>query len=510
MPDYRQLALDAARGPQNPPELGDSLAEDFSDSGNANRMIREFGTQFRYVIEWKSWVIWDGYRWEVDLGALKMNEYAKQVANSIYVQSGIVGAEGDEEAAAVLTKWARMSRNATRLDGMVKEARSVPGIPVSATELDKKPWLLVFTNGVADLRTGEFNTRPSRDDLLTKSTGHAYDPDATCPQIDDYMKWVTCDRPELEAELWRLLGYTLTGYTKERVMLVLHGGGNNGKSTLLKLVRASMGDYASSLPVATLEKQKFSRGGSAASPEIVRLKGARFVSSMESEEGMPLSAAKVKELCSNEDIIARQLYQNVVEFTPQHTLWLATNHKPNVPAEDQAVWNRLRLIPFDAYIEPENVDETLDDKLAAEIPGLLARAVREAAAWYSDGLLKSVYTEQATQEWREENDVLRDFIAWLAERADDPDPDFPRPDMGREALYQTYRAQTQLNSWAAQPISAADFKKHMLARKFTVTNRHPRVWQWPVVRNQPIDYAVLSAEYIQNTVTRTNAESVLA
>jgi hypothetical protein len=64
--------------------------------------------------------------------------------------------------------------------------------------------------------------------------------------------------------------------------------------------------------------------------------------------------------------------------------------------------------------------------------------------------------------------------------------------------------------WADQPVSATDFKKSMLARGFTVTTNHPRVWQWPVVRNQPIDYAVLSAEYIQNTVTRTNAESVLA
>ena len=117
---------------------------------------------------------------------------------------------------------------------------------------------------------------------------------------------------------------------------------------------------------------------------------------------MPLSAAKVKELCSDEDITARELYAGLEVFTPQHTLWLATNHRPTVPADDQAVWNRLRLIPFEAVVSEAEKDLSLDEKLAEEAQGFLAMLVREAVEWQRSGLLDSTATEDSTAEWREQ------------------------------------------------------------------------------------------------------------
>jgi putative DNA primase/helicase len=475
-------------------------AHDFTDVGNARRLVDLHGQNMRWVVEWKQWIVWDGNKWVLDESA--PIELAKDTTLRIYDQADMMRSTGDTDQADALYKWAKQSRSDRAITAMIRLARAVPGVPVSASALDADPWLMVFTNGTVDLRNG--NCRESRqEDLLTRSTGFPYNPKAECSSIDAFMSWATVNRPELLAELRRLLGYTMIGTTSERIMLVLHGGGSNGKSTLLKLVRTALGNYAKSLPVATLESQKFSKGGSGASPEIARLKGARFVSSMESEEGMPLSAAKVKELCSDEDIIARQLYQNVVEFTPQHTLWLATNHKPNVPAEDQAVWNRLRLIPFDATVSHDDMDLSLGDKLEREIPGLLAMMVREAVQWSQHGLLRSRATLTATREWREENDT---FGAWLNELSDIVE--LAQSHGVEENIdYRSGPMREQYNARARHEpdwpnLSKAAFKTAMLNHRFTqVRSNFGMIWQWPA--HVPVDYAQVYRDAVESGIIDT-------
>ena len=157
-------------------------------------------------------------------GGLDVLEMAKSTARSIYQEASD---ELDTKKAEGLATWAKQSRSAQRCDAMVKMARGITGIPIDASELDANPWLLNFKNGSVDLRTGELRAA-DRDDLLTMTTGFDFDPDALCPRIDDFLNWVTCGRKDLGAEIRRVLGYTITGSTAERTMLILYGTGSNG------------------------------------------------------------------------------------------------------------------------------------------------------------------------------------------------------------------------------------------------------------------------------------------
>ena len=208
--------------------------------------------------------------------------------------------------------------------------------------------------------------------------------------------------------LQRAVGYTLTGVTTERVLFFTHGGGRNGKSTLLETLRYILGDYAVHSATALIMAKSHDGGPT---PDIAKLLGGRFVTVSETEEGKALDTASIKELTGGDTISARFLHQNPFEFQPTFKLWLGSNFEPKVSAGDQAIWDRIRKIPFTVRIADDEVDPQLRDKLIAEAPGILAWAVRGCLDWQQHGLGTAPEIEQATQAYRASQDVLAEFAA---------------------------------------------------------------------------------------------------
>jgi len=100
--------------------------------------------------------------------------------------------------------------------------------------------------------------------------------------------------------------------------------------------------------------------------------------------------------------------QDFVEFMPSHTAVLVTNHKPQVPGDDPALWRRLRVVPFELVV-PEP-DATLPDRLALELPAVLAWMVAGHAGWASGGLDEPTAVTAATETYRASSDVLGRFL----------------------------------------------------------------------------------------------------
>ena len=110
--------------------------------------------------------------------------------------------------------------------------------------------------------------------------------------------------------------------------------------------------------------------------ERADLLGKRFVAAIETEQGRKLAEVFVKEATGGDPIRARRMREDFWEFQPTHKVFLATNHKPIITGTDTAIWERIRLVPFRVTIPPDERDTTLPDKLAGELPGILAWAVR--------------------------------------------------------------------------------------------------------------------------------------
>ena len=147
------------------------------------------------------------------------------------------------------------------------------------------------------------------------------------------------------------------------------------------------------------------------SNDIARLKGARFVVASEVEEGRRMAESLVKQMTGSEKMTARFMRAEFFEFTPMFKLWVGTNHKPVIRGTDQAIWRRIKLIPFSVTIPPEERDKDLPNKLRKEMPGILNWAVMGCMEWQKVGLGEPEEVKRATDEYRSEMDVLTRFIS---------------------------------------------------------------------------------------------------
>jgi putative DNA primase/helicase len=313
----------------------------------------------------------------------------------------------DADKAKALVKHALRSEAHKAIGAMVALARSEPGIPVTADQLDRNPWLFNVDNDTLDLRTNDLR-RHRREDLITRLAPVSYDPDATCPTWLAFLDRIMDSNQDLIQFLQRAIGYTLTGSARERVLFMLHGTGANGKSTLLETVAGLLGDYAKSTRAETLLVKTYDGG---IPNDLAALKGARFVSTSETEEGKRLAEALVKALTGGDTLSARFLRGEFFTFRATFKLWLATNHKPVIRGTDPAIWDRIKLVPFEIRIREEEQDKELPSKLQLERPGILTWALRGCLDWQQrHGLGVPTAVREATANYRRDMDVVAAFL----------------------------------------------------------------------------------------------------
>jgi len=498
-------------------DLPDPVAvrRSFQDVANGQRLVRRHGEDLRFVSERKDrgWMTWDGSRWIPDAAGYVM-EMAKDTAHAIYEEAdAIVQAIPKDMDPIEKSLWyflvyevrqhALRSHGDARREALVKAARTDPAIRISAEVLDTHRWLLNCTNGTLDMRTGKLQSA-ERSDYITKTTGIEYDPDAMCPTWERFMAWAMLDRPEVVAFLQRVFGIALTGRTSERMVLLFHGTGSNGKSVMLKTMRRIAKDYAERMDASTLEQAKYSKGGGTPRGDIARLKGARFVYTSEMEDGTKLAASLLKDMTSgDESMTARKLYENDVEFTPEFTPFIATNHLPDIDAFDNAVWNRLFYVPFHAVIAEADKntsrgiagkDGDLGELLLEEAPGILAWCVRGCLDLLAGGLRPPTEVTLATTEYRNEQNTFGDWLAVVAEDVAEADGVLNHgPNLAPTPLRDNYNRWAKLNlDDFEKPMTQREFKRYMLASGCRQTEDSKRTWVLPVRKVTRFDFGELA------------------
>jgi putative DNA primase/helicase len=374
-----------------------------TDLGNARRLVHRHGRNLRYCWLWRKWLAWDGKRWVKD-DTGEVYRLAKETVSSIYQEAA---AAPNDEARKELGKHATRSEAGARIKEMVDLARS--DVPVMPDELDASPDLLNTESGTIDLRTGELREH-RREDLITKIAPTTYRPDAAAPAWEAFLERVLPGE-DLRAFVQRAVGYSATGDTSEQCMFINHGGGANGKSTFQEAIAAALGDYAMRAPTEML----LAKRSDGVPNDVARLKGARFVSASETEEGRRLAESRIKDLTGQDTITARFMKAEWFDFAPTHKLWLSTNHKPEIRGTDAAIWRRIRLVPWAVTIPPAEQDKKLPIALRHELAGILAWVVRGCLQWRREGLQAPDEVRKATGEYRAEMDVLAGFLVECCE-----------------------------------------------------------------------------------------------
>ena len=372
----------------------------FTDAGNGERFIARHGPDVRYVPTWKSWMVWDGMRWRRD-DICELDRRAKETVRAIHLEAD---AAPDADRKATF-KHAMASEGSHKLKAMLETARSETGVAVRPSAFDAQPMLFNCANGTVDLTTGLLRPH-NRADLLTKRSAVRYDVTASCPRWLSFLTRIFDNDAPVISYLQRAMGYTITGSTSEQVLHLLHGLGQNGKSTFLETFADVMGDYGMQADFTSFLDGK-SQGPR---EDIARLAGARMVRSSEVGEGKRLNESLIKSLTGQETIAARYLYSETFEFRPLFKLWFAANHRPVIRGTDFAIWRRIRLVPFLVTIPLDDRDPELPEKLREELPGILNWVIAGALAWQRDGLDAPPIMRIVAEQYRTESDVMGAFI----------------------------------------------------------------------------------------------------
>src|SRR5262245_33882541 len=311
------------------------------------------------------------------------------------------------EAANEANKGAKGIASRKKVAAVEHLARADQRLVITADELDADQWVLNTPHGTLDLRTGKLRAH-SPDDKLTKITGAAPDKSCPTPVWDTFLARVTNNDQELIAFLKRVVGYALTGLTREHALFFLYGRGANGKSTFINVLLDCLGDYHRAAPIET-----FTASNSDHHPtDLAGLRGARLVTTTETEEGRRWAESKIKTLTGGDKISARFMRQDFFEYTPQFKLLIAGNHKPGLRSVDEAIRRRFHLIPFTVTIPPGERDPDLPAKLQGELPGIMMWAVEGCLEWQTDGLAPPKTVSDATVAYLDAEDVI---AAWMEE-----------------------------------------------------------------------------------------------
>lgn len=438
-----------------------ALEQRLTDYGNAERLVNRHGKDTRYCHKWGSWLIWNGKSFSPD-GSGEIIRRGKDTVRSLYAEASTLP---DKYARRNLAEWARKSEANERISAMIQLAKSEPGIPVSIEELDANPMQLPCLNGTLNLETGDLESH-RRENFNTMVCPVVYDPSAKAPTFRKFLRGVFQEREELISYIQRVVGFALTGKPADRVMFFLYGRGRNGKSTLVELLHSLLGPYAKKTTADTLLAKP---QGDGIPNDLAALKGARLVTSAELTEGRRLNEARIKDLTGRDAITARFFRQEFFTFSPEFKLFMYGNHKPAIRGTDEGIWDRVKLIPFEVRISDEEMDEHLPDRLRSELPGILNWALEGCLAWQQDGLRHPGIVNTATQEYRQEEDVLRDFFeecCIVQSRAQ-----VRNPDLWSAYLEWCERTKERF------PLGRKAFSQRLMDRGFTQVQATAKVWR---------------------------------
>jgi len=412
--------------------------EDYSDIGEAKVLVREYGNELKYTNA-TDFLRFDGNCWREDkqlaIGAveefldLQLQDALDEVerCQKALVQAGVAervvkaGGKDLEKAvplnaiglyfmllsAQTYLKFVMKRRDYKYIVSAANTAK--PMLAISVSDLDKNENLLNTPDATYDLVQGISGEKEhDPDDYITKIT-------SCSPGDEGKQLWLDaldlffCGDQKLIAYVQETVGLAAIGKVYQEHMIIAYGGGANGKSTFWNTIYRVMGNYAGKLSAEALT-MNCKRN---VKPEMAELKGKRLIISSEMEEGMRLNTAVVKQLCSTDEIQAEKKYKDPFAFVPSHTLVLYTNHLPKVGANDEGIWRRLIVIPFNAKItgksDIKNYADYLYEHAGSYVMKWIIEGAQAAIAKHFHMEIPQV-VQDAIEAYRADNNWLGQFL----------------------------------------------------------------------------------------------------
>lgn len=377
--------------------------------GARDRVLAVHRTRLRYVTDRQKLLVHDGYRYGdfPHIAEGLVLEVLDNVHREFVLEKDHVTEDGQEIKQDDVLKFQAKLR--TR--GMIQQVLALvcldPGVQVKSSAFDSNPYEINLLNGLLNLETQELTPHDPAQ-LVTKLAPVNWIPDAPCPFWEALIDEITCRDRALAAYHQRLCGYCSTGSTQEEVMPILYGGGSNGKSRYLAALRDILGpgEYALTLGTGSILNSKYH----GIRCDLRLLEGMRTVFAIEANKSSTLDQAVVKTIVAADEISARALRQNPVQFVPQAKIIMAVNHLPALVGNDHGMRRRIQVVPFRKRFNGSVKKEEIEGRIKAEKDGIFAWMVRGFQEWRKQGLNPPEVVLEATEEYFATNDHIGGYL----------------------------------------------------------------------------------------------------
>jgi P4 family phage/plasmid primase-like protien len=384
------------------------------------------------------WYQFKGHRWIQDKGLSLREKISKNMYDLFGKKSEQCEAEMSEyeniderrdffkKKIGIIQQCKINLKKTTFKDHIMREAAEIFYDSNFVRNMDTNIYLLCFNNGVVDFATKTFR-EGYPEDYITKTTRINYVPfdennsecNKTAEELNKFMATLF-PIPDLNRYMWDHLASCLIGTNKNQTFHVYHGSGSNGKSLLVDLMAATLGDYKGTVPITLVTDVRGKIGGT--SDEVLKLKGVRYAVMQEPSKNAKLNEGIMKELTGGDPIQARGLYSESEIFTPQFKLAVGTNNLFDIDSNDDGTWRRIRKIPFKSKFVDDGEhyeddtkyvfkkDKSLSEKLHLLAPVFVSILVKRA--FETDGIVEDCATVlEASKQYRNGQDHIAAFVS---------------------------------------------------------------------------------------------------
>lgn len=405
------------------------------------------------------WYQFRGHRWVQDRGLSLREKISKDMYNLFGKKAETCEAEmneyenNDERREFLKKKIGHIHavkinlKKTTFKDHIMREAAEIFYDENFVKSMDTNKYLLCFNNGVVDFVNKVFREGYPEDYIskTTKINYYPYDDNdenfkKTSQELIEFMSKLFPIH-DLNKYMWDHLASCLIGTNKNQTFNVYHGSGSNGKSLLVDLMTATLGDYKGTVPITLVTDARGKIGGT--SDEILKLKGVRYAVMQEPSKNAKLNEGIMKELTGGDPIQARGLYSESEVFEPQFKLVVCTNNLFDIESNDDGTWRRIRKCTFPSkfvdqgeqyeddtqYVFPK--DKSLNEKLHKFAPIFASMLVKRA--FETDGIVSDCETViEASKKYRNGQDHISAFISERIKKTGNPNQSIKKKSLNEE------------------------------------------------------------------------------
>ena len=392
----------------------------------ADEIVKNCGRYIRFCpqIGWMVYKAGEGRWTEI---------YAESAVERIIIHFGNLLFEGSKESRTEEKTFARAILSSAGIHSIKNILKKNTVIAVEQDRFDADTGRVNCAGEMYDLRTGE--TRPCEpEDMFNMKVfckpsglkkaaanedGRVWEMPKVPKKFGDFMMEVTSkegvERPDLATYIISWFGYCLTGDTGASFFVNFHGMGNNGKSQLLTLMLDLFGDYAIALPKDVVI-ENFNQGQF----DLAGLPGKRLGVLIDAPEGR-LNMDQLKSIISGDPVNAKRKYLKDFTFNPVIKIAVGSNPKLTLKDTGMAVRRRVRMVPFDYLVLPEEeITGFSKILLNEEGPEILALLIYFANKYYRKGMGKKALpyckiVDEASAEYLESEDLVG---RWKTERTE--------------------------------------------------------------------------------------------